>query len=224
MRTVLENIRTLIAELVGLIGGLIWASNTNWDYEPVILITVSAIGICTFTLLRFFPPHDDRPNVVFEFVSKSTFRSPPDIIANMSPKDETGQYFVIEQGGMYLFRVKKRFDLIIRNNSKNNAYNLTLYKIKQSYPLLFEKKYNPLEPLVVDKPITLPFTYEVYRPMTHQDAEILLNSDLPEDLKNLVLIAEYKSESHRKYYTKFSPMANNTYLNNFSQLDHFEKI
>lgn len=224
MRNFLENIKTFVVELIGLIGGFIWAKQTNWDYEPMILMAVSAVGILIFTALRFIPTHEDRPIVELEFLTKGTFRSPPDIIANMSPKDETGQYFIIQEGGTYLFRVKKSFDLIIRNNSKNNAYNLTLYKIKESYPLTFEKKYNPLEPLLIDKPNALPFNYQVYRPMTHQDAEVLLHTDLPDDLKSLVFIAQYKSESRRTYYTRFKPMNQNEHLNKFSELHHYDKI
>lgn len=224
MRTFLENIKTLIGELIGLVGGFIWAKHSNWDYEPIMLMTISAVGIIIFIALRFIPTHEDRPIVELEFVSKSTFRSPPDIIANMSPKDETGQYFEIREGGTYLFRVKKSYNLVIRNNSKNNAYSLTIYKLRESYPLIFEKKYNSLDPLTIDKPSTIPFSYQVYRPMTHQNAEILITSEIPDDLKHLTLIVEYKSESRRTYYTKFSPLNNNEHLKKFSELQYYEKL
>lgn len=41
-----ENIRTIIGEIIGLIGGYLWASKTNWDdYEPLILLAVSGVGL-----------------------------------------------------------------------------------------------------------------------------------------------------------------------------------
>jgi hypothetical protein len=44
MKQILENAKTIIAELIGIIGGLIWAYKTNWDYEPLILLIASLTG------------------------------------------------------------------------------------------------------------------------------------------------------------------------------------
>lgn len=142
----------------------------------------------------------------------------------MSPKDETGEYYVIQQGGTYLFQIKKRYELVIRNNSKNNAYNLSIHKLQNTYPLTFEKRYNPLDPLIIDKPATIKFSYEVWRPMTHQEAETLISTEVPEDLESLVLLAEYQSESRKTYYTKFQPMNKNEHLNKISELQYYEKL
>ncbi len=57
MRNIFENIKTLIVELIGLIGGFIWAKHSNWDYEPLILMAVSFVGLVIFFLLRFLPSH-----------------------------------------------------------------------------------------------------------------------------------------------------------------------
>lgn len=224
MKNLLENFKTLIVELIGLVGGFIWARQTSWDYEPLILMGISAVGIVIFIILRLVPTHEDRPIVEMEFVFKGGFRSPPDIIANMSPKDETGQYFIIEQGGTYLFKVGQHYDFVIRNNSKNNAYSLVLYKLKDSFPLNFKTSQNPLEPLTIAKPKTIDITYQVFRPMTHQDAEEILNSALPDDLRDIIIMAEYQSESRRKYYTKFTPLNNNEHLTKFADAKNFAKI
>lgn len=58
MRNIFENIKTLFVELIGLIGGVIWAKHSNWDYEPLILIAISFIGLVIFFLLRFLPSHE----------------------------------------------------------------------------------------------------------------------------------------------------------------------
>lgn len=57
MRNILENIKTLIVELIGLIGGFIWAEHSNWDHEPLILMAVSFVGLIIFFVLRFLPSH-----------------------------------------------------------------------------------------------------------------------------------------------------------------------
>jgi hypothetical protein len=224
MRNFLENINTFLVELIGLIGGFIWARNTNWDWEPIILIAVSFIGVVIFILLKFVPDHDDRPMIELELTGDGGSRSSPGLIRDISPKTEDGTAYVVEIGGIYLFNVKRNFDLIVRNNSKNNAYNVLIYKSNISYPVRFEGKYSSLEPLTIDKPLKLRLVYEVYRPMTHDEAEDILQSNLPSDLKNFILLVEYKSERRRQYFTKFSPRNTNEHLKKSPSLDHYDQI
>ena len=224
MKRFLENINTLLVELLGLVGGFIWAKNTNWDWEPLILMAVSLVGVIIFILLKFVPDHEDRPMVEMEMTGNGGFRSPPGLIRDISPKTEDGDAYVIEIGGTYLFNVKRNFDLIIRNNSKNNAYNILLFKSNTSYPVRFEGKYSSLEPLTIDKPLKLRIVYEVHRPMTHDEAEVILQSNVPDDLKNFILLVEYKSERRRNYDTRFSPRNMNEHLKKAQNLDQYEKI
>jgi hypothetical protein len=224
MKKFLENINTFLVELVGLIGGFIWAKSTNWDLEPSILIAVSFVGVVVFILLRFIPDHDDRPMVELEMTGDGGYRSSPGLIRDISPKTEDGTAYVMEIGGTYLFKIQRNFDLIIRNNSKNNAYNIFLYKSNTSFPVRFEGKYSSLEPLIIDKPIKLKIVYEVHRPMTHDEAEVILQSNIPDDLKNFKLLVEYKSERRRKYYTSFSQRNINEPLKKAPNLEHYEKL
>ena len=224
MKRFLENINTFLVELLGLVGGFIWARNTNWDWEPLILMAVSFVGVSIFILLKFVPDHEDRPMVELEMTGDGGFRSPPGLIRDISPKTEDGTAYVIEIGGTYLFNVKRNFDLILRNNSKNNAYNVLLFKSNTSYPVRFEGKYSSLEPLTIDKPLKLRIVYEVHRSMTHDEAEVILQSNVPDDLKNFILLVEYKSERRRNYYTRFSPRNMNEHLKKNQNLDQYEKI
>lgn len=224
MKKFLENINTFLVELLGLIGGFIWAKSTNWDWEPIILMAVSFVGVVVFILLKFIPDHEDRPMVELEMTGDGGYRSPPGLIRDVSPKTEDGTAYVMEIGGTYLFNIRRNFDLIIRNNSKNNAYNILLYKSNTSYPVRFEGKYSPLEPLIIDKPIKLKIVYEVHRPMTHDEAEVILQSHIPDDLKNFTLLVEYKSERRRKYYSSFLPRNINQPLKKAPNLEHYEKL
>lgn len=45
MREILEDAKTIIVELIGIIGGFLWAKHTEWDYEPLILLVASSIGL-----------------------------------------------------------------------------------------------------------------------------------------------------------------------------------
>jgi hypothetical protein len=52
MKSFVENIITFFVAMTGLIGGLIWAINSNWDGEPTILIVISSLEILGFIVLR----------------------------------------------------------------------------------------------------------------------------------------------------------------------------
>lgn len=52
MRKISENIITAIVAMIGVIGGTIWAVKTGWDYEPIILVSVSVVELITFIILR----------------------------------------------------------------------------------------------------------------------------------------------------------------------------
>jgi len=41
LRNFFSDIKTLIAEVIGLFGGFFWAKSTSWDYEPLILFIIS---------------------------------------------------------------------------------------------------------------------------------------------------------------------------------------
>ena len=101
---------------------------------------------------------------------------------------------------------------------------MNLYKITDSYPLIFKTKQNSLDPLTIDKPKSISLTYQIYRPMTHDDAAIIRDAELPADLLNLILVAQYKSESGKTYYTKFSPLRSNEHLTKILNLNQYEKI
>lgn len=223
MRKILEAIITFIAELIGLVGGIIWAINTNWDYEPLILIAISLVGIIAFIVLCFLPSDDDKPLIEMELVFSNGYRFAPSIINNVSPKNEKGQYF-IKKGGVYYFRLIKEYKFIVRNNSKNTAYNLVFYKLKGDFPLNFKTKYNSLEPLIIDKPRSMDLLYEVNRPMKHDEAEKIWATRIPDDITNWIIIAQYQSESRNTYYTKFTPLNKNESVNKIFDLNNYDKI
>jgi hypothetical protein len=52
IRKIVENVFTAIVAIIGVIGGTMWAVKTGWDYEPTILVSVSAIELVSFIISR----------------------------------------------------------------------------------------------------------------------------------------------------------------------------
>jgi hypothetical protein len=52
MKSFVENIKTFLVAMTGLVGGIIWAINSNWDKEPTILIVISSLEIMGFIILK----------------------------------------------------------------------------------------------------------------------------------------------------------------------------
>lgn len=51
MKKIVHNVSTLLTGIIGFIGGLIWGINSNWDYEPLILMSVSAFEIIAYLVI-----------------------------------------------------------------------------------------------------------------------------------------------------------------------------
>ncbi|WP_310595491.1 response regulator [Flavobacterium sp.] len=69
MKSFVENIITFLVAMTGLIGGIIWAINSNWDGEPTILIVISSLEILGFIILKnlkeenvLIPNHIQQPS------------------------------------------------------------------------------------------------------------------------------------------------------------------
>jgi hypothetical protein len=56
---IIENIITFIGAIIGFIGGGIWAYHSNYDYEPIILICLSALTILGFIVSRIIPKKEE---------------------------------------------------------------------------------------------------------------------------------------------------------------------
>lgn len=54
MRTFFEDIKTIIGELIGLIGGLFWAVHSHWEEEPLILVIGSGAAFLFSIVLVVF--------------------------------------------------------------------------------------------------------------------------------------------------------------------------
>ena len=222
MKKILEDIKTFLAELVGLIGGIIWAKNTNWDYEPIILISVSLLGIIIFVIIKLLPSDEEKPIVELEMVSDTSFRKAREIIPNVSPRNEDG-YYIQEATGIYYYEIDHKFDLIVRNNSIQNAYNVKIYAPKVGF-LKFRNETNSLEPLTINSPRTIKMVYHIGKGMNQTEADEALNNKLTDDLKNAFMIVEYQNEKRKTYYSKFTAFNLNELMDKKPDLENYRII
>ena len=63
MKRIISNIITFLIAIVGFIGGGFWAYKSNWEMEPIILMTVSFFEIIGFILSKVFhEQNEELPN------------------------------------------------------------------------------------------------------------------------------------------------------------------
>ena len=210
MKNFLEDIKTFIAESIGVIGGIIWGMNTNWDYEPIILLAISTLGMLMFIILKIIPRDEEFPIVELELINNHSIRAAPKMIPDKSPKNEEG-YYLQEEDGIYFYEIEHNYDLVIRNNSIQNAYNVKIY-VPKAYFLKFLNETNSLEPLTINNPKTIKMKYNIAKGMTRKESEILLSDKLTEELKKTAMIVEYQNEKRKTYYSKFIPLNQNERL------------
>ncbi|WP_343705575.1 response regulator [Flavobacterium sp.] len=62
MKSIIENLLTFFIALTGLIGGLIWGMNSNWEPEPMIVTIVSFLEIISFIIIKSSKNNTDSNN------------------------------------------------------------------------------------------------------------------------------------------------------------------
>ena len=69
-----------------------------------------------------------------------------------------------------------------------------------------------MEPLTINNPKTIKLKYSIGKGMTQNEAEILLNNKITDELKKSEIIVEYQNEKRKTYYSKFTPLNHNERL------------
>ncbi len=136
MKNILADIKTIIAELIGMIGGFFWARATNWDYEPLILLCVSSFGLI-ISLYFLFNKEKTEPQIVHVIKENDSSQNKisvetPEAIEkkiDASPifqKEDIANHYVglIVRWPLKLFSIHKRDTpaIYVSMKSVNNAY------------------------------------------------------------------------------------------------------
>lgn len=208
MKRIFEDTNTLLISIIGTVGGLVWAINDDWNYEPVILLSVSVIGLISFLGIKIFG-EKVRPMVEVELQHKGGNRGPMMMAPGLSPQNDQGHY-VHETNGIYYYEFERSYDLVIRNNSINNAYNVNIY-VEDKYVLKFQNNTSSLTPLTIDSPKVIKMKYEFSRNMTSQDSLDEQTIKFNDELKKIIFIIEYQDENRKTFFTEFKAPKSNTF-------------
>lgn len=209
MKRIFEDTNTLLASIIGIVGGLIWAISDNWNWEAIILLSVSVIGLICFLGAKIFG-EKVRPMVEVELQQTGSNRGPMMMAPGLSPENNQGHY-AFEENGIYHYEFDRSYDLVIRNNSINNAYNVNIY-VENNYHLKFQNNTSSLDPLTIDKPKIIKVKYEFGRNMTAQDSLDELSVKFNDELKKTIFLIEYHDENRKTYFTKFNAPKTNMFL------------
>lgn len=216
MKKILEDTNTLLVSIIGIIGGLTWAVNNNWDYEPVILLSLSGIGLLSFLGIKIFG-ENVRPIVEAELKHTGSNRGPIIMVPGISPQNSKG-YYLSEEDGIYHCEFEHSYELIIRNNSTNNAYNVAIY-VDNNHFLKFLNDTSSLEPLIIDKPRVIKMKYNFGKNQTVKDSLEELSIKFNDELRTTTFITEYQDENRKTYFTKFNAPKNNLILRKKPKFD-----
>ncbi|SHM42889.1 hypothetical protein [Flavobacterium chilense] len=202
MKKILEDTNTFLGSIIGIIGGFIWAMKNNWDYEPIILLSVSTVALICFLAIKFFG-ENTRPNVEAELKRTGSNRGPQMMVPGLSPQNAEGHYLP-QENGIFHYDFEYKYNLIIRNNSTQNAYNVKVY-VEKNYSLKFLNETNLLDSLTVDKSKIIKAEYNFGRNFSSQESLNELSNHFNDEIRKTKFVIEYQDEQRKTYFTEFFP-------------------
>ncbi len=102
-----------------------------------------------------------------------------------------------------LYELNWKFNLIIRNNSENSAYNIKMYSTKPEVgKLLFAKSVNENKPLAAHEELLLPFEYKQEKVCKLKDIGTL-DSKEPDFFKSYRILLDYKNSGKTRFNSVF---------------------
>lgn len=126
MKSFIHNIFTLVVALIGLIGGLLWCIQSNWEYEPLILLLISLIEVIAY----FIVPKDDSSSF-----TKQEFAA----VNNIS-----------KSNGVSAITNNGNFQITSIINEKKENYEKDLQKSTEEKNLMIDSKKNKISILFID--------------------------------------------------------------------------
>ncbi|MFN8343720.1 MAG: hypothetical protein U0X91_01875 [Spirosomataceae bacterium] len=120
-----ENIKIIIGEIIGLIGGYLWASKTKWDdYEPLILLVVSGIGLIISVISKLF----SKKKINLEFhndYTVKTFIEDNEEISELNGNVEVNTVTWKTKVSLPLFKDKPKISINRANGQQNKLPKIT---------------------------------------------------------------------------------------------------
>lgn len=191
---ILRSTITIISEIVVLTLSILWYLQTK-DYEPLIAIIVTSVGLILSLLSRLFV----RPKLVLHKQKNIWGRSPKGYTANNPQIIRVG----IDNPEQY-WQLDWNYHLEIRNNS-----SVTAYYIEIDYQNLPPKTYvkgeiGKIEPLTPHEKRVFEIKLIQNITGTHIEADNYLKTNADILTEKLIIKLKYKDESGLSYFTIYN--------------------
>lgn len=164
------------------------------------MIYISLLGLFLaflyFILPRFERYFIERPNLVVELDDITSIQKDK----KYSSKNSTPA--PIPDEIWYIYDFEWYFNLIVRNNSEINAYDIKLFQKNGDYPIELQEHINMQKALKAHEEITLPFKISAKRECLGSERENIF-ANQGNIFKTLSIILEYKNPKGTKFYTTF---------------------
>lgn len=155
-------------------------------YFPIL---VGALAFVYFIYPRYEAKFRIRPRIVVETEPNKGITKMQSFIG-YSSKNGSDRSDIDERWFIYEFEWK--FDLIVRNNSEINAYELQLLQRKDSPNIEFQGKINIQKALKAQEEIVLPFKISKIVECQGKDRESYFNN-YPDIFEKISIILQYKN-------------------------------
>lgn len=125
------------------------------------------------------------------------------IVPGLSTQNAEGNYLP-QESGVFHYDFEYKYNLIIRNNSTQNAYNVKVY-VEKNYSLKFLNETKLLDPLTLEKSKVIKAEYNFVRNFSSQESLNELSNHFNDEIRKTKFIIEYQDEQRQTYFTEFFP-------------------
>lgn len=196
---------TIISELIILVLAILWYIKTH-EYEPLIAIIVSTVGLITSSVSKFVI----RPKIELQHKKIDWGRNTRGYTANNPPIIRVG----IDHPNQY-WELFWNYALEIRNNSSLNAYSIEIEYLNIPEKTIIHGNFGKIEPLLANE--KREFRIKVVQNITgtHIDADKYLKDKILEMMGDTQILVKYKDESGITFYTEYNWSENSNKLKLF---------
>lgn len=195
----LKNIITIVSEIAILLLSIIWYF-TTCDYEPLIAVIVSFVGLITSLISRCVSP---KPKIELHNEKTDWGRNVRGYTKNNPPIIRVG----VDNLEQY-WELFWNFKLEIRNNSSINAYSIEFEYENVPPKTIIEGSLGKIEPLLANE--KREFRIRIIQNITgnHIDADNYLKTNISDLMQNTKIIIRYKNEHGATFHTEYDWLCN----------------
>lgn len=199
---ILKNSITIISEIVVLILSILWYKSTL-DFEPLIAMIVSGVGLITSLITRFVV----RPKIELHHQKTDYGRFTKGYTSNNPPIIRVG----IDNPDLY-WELVWNYTLEIRNNSSQDAYSIEIDYKNIPDKTIVNGEIGKIEPLLAND--KREFKVKVVQNITgtHIQADEYLKTNIKELMKDVKISIKYKDDSRSTFYTEYDWSSNTNKL------------